>query len=243
MSLTGNKTPVIFLLFLALIVAATSLPAFAETRYVSDVLIITLRSGAGDEYKVLKTLKTGTPVEVLDEKGNYFKVRTKDGQEGWALKQYLSPDTPKATVIARLKAEIARLKGRIEKLTGERDALARDLKAERDLRKQEKAGLEKSLKEKSARITSLTRQLNELTGKYKRLVADSGDVVKIVKERDALKKDNARLFLENNELAKENDRLSQRSNVYWFLAGGGVFFIGWVAGRLSRRKRSQFYMF
>ncbi|MFQ5464550.1 MAG: TIGR04211 family SH3 domain-containing protein [Thermodesulfobacteriota bacterium] len=207
------------------------------------MLIITMRSGAGDEYKVIRTLRTDTPVEVLDAKGNFFRVKTKDGQEGWVLKQYLSPDIPKATVIARLKAEITRLKGRMDKLAGERDALARGLKAEKGLRGKDVGRLEKALSEKSARITSLTRQLKEMTGKYKRLVADSGDVVKIVKERDALKKDNARLFLENNELTKENDRLNRRSMVYWFLAGGGVFFIGWAAGRLSRKKRSQFYMF
>ena len=42
-----------------------ALPAFADTRYVVDELIITMRLGKGTGYKILKSLKTGTAVEVL----------------------------------------------------------------------------------------------------------------------------------------------------------------------------------
>ena len=40
--------------------------AAAETVYVSDQLLITFRQGKSSEHKILKTLKTGTPMEILE---------------------------------------------------------------------------------------------------------------------------------------------------------------------------------
>ena len=41
--------------------------AEADTRYVGDQLVITLRQGKSTKHKIVKTLKTGTPVEILEE--------------------------------------------------------------------------------------------------------------------------------------------------------------------------------
>ncbi len=54
----------------------------AEMWYVSDNMIITMRSGMGKDYRIIKNLKTGTPLEVIEESEEYMKVRTKDGEEG-----------------------------------------------------------------------------------------------------------------------------------------------------------------
>ncbi len=49
--------------------------------------------------------------------------------------------------------------------------------------------------------------------------------------------ENKALRADNNELADENSSLRRREMVYWFAAGAGVFFIGWLTGRVSRKKR------
>ena len=41
--------------------------AHAETRWVSDQLVITLRTGQGNQYQILKTLPSGTKLEVLNQ--------------------------------------------------------------------------------------------------------------------------------------------------------------------------------
>ena len=82
--------------------------AAAETMYVSDQLLITLRRGESTEHKILKTLKTGAPLEILErEEGDeYVKVRLQSGEEGYVLSQYLTSDTPKLIVISRLKKKV-----------------------------------------------------------------------------------------------------------------------------------------
>ena len=241
------------LLILALILTAPPLSFSADTQYVSDKLIITMRSGAGGDYKIIKTLHTGTPVEVLEETDKYYKVRTKDAREGWVLKQYITAELPKATVIsgllkeierskARLKGEIEKSKGRIEKLNREMDAIKGNLKSEKGLRRKDIRALEMGVSEYKDKISETTRQLQELTDKHAKLVEDSADVVKVVSERDALQERFALIAAENDDLSQENKRLLIRNMIYWFLAGGGVFLLGWIIGQISRRRKSGSFL-
>jgi len=235
-----DHKPILSLLVLGFILITTSVSVYADTQYVSDKLIIVLRTGAGSEFKIIKSLKTGTPVEVLEETGEYYKVQTKDDKEGWVLKQYITTNIPKTIIIAGLKKEIEELKDGIENLNRERDALKKDFKSEKSLRTSTVKELEKSLNEKNDRIYSITTQLKEKTSKYNKLVKDSGDVARIVSERDMLNEKNTQLSTEKNELLQENKRIFKRKAIYWFLAGGGVFFFGWIVGQFSRTKRRRY---
>lgn len=227
-------------LILGLALILVSVPAHAATQYVSDQLIITMRSGAGNQYKVIKTLKTSTPVEVIEETEEHYKVRTEDGTEGWVRKQYITPETPKPVVISRLRVQIQRLESSVERLRGARDAVKEDLASEKALHADEVRELKAELKKKDGRISALTKELQETADKYDRLAEDSANVVEVVEERDRLKEENTRLKAEKEDLLKENSRLFRRNVIYWFLAGGGVFFVGWLIGQISRKRKKTF---
>ncbi|MEN8686217.1 MAG: TIGR04211 family SH3 domain-containing protein, partial [Desulfuromonadales bacterium] len=107
----------VILIFMLTLLMLSSGQAIADKQYVSDELIITLRRGEGDEYKILKMLKTGTPLEILQEgKADYVFVRTPNGTEGWVKKQYLTNETPKPTVIAHLEKERDQLREQVNQL-------------------------------------------------------------------------------------------------------------------------------
>ncbi len=78
----------LFILSLSLILTGG---AFAETRYVSDKLEITMRSGKSTSHGIVRMLRSGTPVEVLetDNKTGYSHIRTRSGKEGWVLSRFL----------------------------------------------------------------------------------------------------------------------------------------------------------
>ena len=66
------------------------------TRYVSDELEITMRSGQGVKFGIRKMLTSGAKLEVLEtDPAGYSKVRTEQGVDGWVLSRYLS-NTPSA---------------------------------------------------------------------------------------------------------------------------------------------------
>jgi SH3 domain protein len=81
-----NKVLVFLSLFLVL-----GGNVLAETRYVSDHLEITMRSGKSTSHGITRMLRSGTPVEVLetDKKTGYSHVRTRSGKDGWVLSRFL----------------------------------------------------------------------------------------------------------------------------------------------------------
>jgi len=52
-----------------------------------------LREGPGTDFKTLSTIKKGTALAILEDKGQWLRVRLEDGQEGWIGKATTS-ETP-----------------------------------------------------------------------------------------------------------------------------------------------------
>ena len=226
------------LIIIALNVAAPS--AEADTRYVGDELVITLRQGKSTDHKILKNLQTGTPVEVLEEGQTYLKVRTKDGTEGYVLRQYISSKTPKAYRIEELETENSKLQGKINELQTANSSLEKQLHEIQG--KNEQKFSELAAKSSDTEL-SLEQALNNeriATEKYNTLVSQSGDVVTIVKERDQLRKENSKLKSDIKVLREQNEKIADSRMIKWFLAGAGVLFFGWIIGRISRKKRSRY---
>lgn len=58
---------------------------------------INLRYGAGTQYAIVGVCGRGTRLEILDESGNWYKVQTAGGKEGWMSKNYVSLGLPAST--------------------------------------------------------------------------------------------------------------------------------------------------
>jgi SH3 domain protein len=209
----------------------------AETQYVSDQLVITLREGQGKHYKIIRMLKSGAPLEIIEESELYLKVRTKSGIEGWVLKQYVTGETPKRTIIAGLEKEIDRLNRRIEQYRIDTASLQDELNASKSDHNSKIRDLQQNVTANMGKAEQTSRDLKKMTDKYNALLKDSKDVVLLVKERDNIKASNSELQTRTEQLQKENDELKQSQMIWWFAAGGGVFFVGWLAGKISRQKR------
>jgi SH3 domain protein len=209
----------------------------AQTQYVSDELVITLREGQGSQYKIIKMLKTGTPLEIIEESDPYLKVRTEKGDEGWVLNQYITEETPKPQVIAGLKIKIDRLNTKIEQYEKNKESFQEELNITRSDSDKEIKGLRQNLSDSTRRAEQTARELKAITRKYNALLEDSKDVVQLVEERDSLKESNHSLKARTEQLQEENDKLNRMEMIWWFVAGGGVLFVGWIIGKVSRQKR------
>lgn len=205
--------------------------AIAATQYVSDQLIITLRTGEGDQYKILKMLKAGTPVEILNEgtAGHLF-VRTMDGTEGWVQKQFITSETPKPIVIARLEKERERLREQVKQLETRQAELTTELE---NARKDRAGG--------DAAFADLQKELDKVKAEHADLQTKSANVVELAAERDRLEALSTRLSGEVDQLRQENENILFTGAVKWFLAGGGVLLGGWILGKASRKKKGFSY--
>ncbi len=209
----------------------------AKTQYVTDTLVITMREGKGNEYRVIKTFKTGTPLEIIEESGNYLKARSESGLEGWVLKQYLTMKTPKSEIITGLKKKIDLLNTKIEQYKKDNASLQDELKKTKSDHKKKTKKLIQSVSASKGNAEKTARELKEFTEKHIALVTESKNIIDIVKERDSLKASNSNLQTVTEQLLKDNDKLKRSQMLWWFVAGGGVFFVGWIIGKISRQKK------
>lgn len=220
-------------------------PAFAaaETMYVSDQLLVTMRRGKSNEHKILKTINTGTPLEILEKEAGdkYVKVRLQSGEEGYVLKQYLTGDTPKPIVISHLEKKVAKLREQLAQVEAKRAESSRELNTVQENQKLKEGELAGNIKELNRVLTKTKEELRTATAKYNTLVENSGKVVEITNDRDRLQKSNEKLSAKVRSLTAENDDLLRTGMIKWFLAGGGVLFFGWLIGKASRKKQRGLY--
>jgi SH3 domain protein len=210
--------------------------AAAETRYVTDLLIVSVRQNPADNAPALTTVQSGNSVEVLADSGRFLQVKTSSGVQGYILKQYLVSAAPKAAGLAGIEKERDRLKDELAAAERERKAATTALD---ELRKVQagKAAASATSPGLPGELEQVKGELAESRRKYEALVASSRDVVGLSKERDQLRKEAARLNAELDSLHTEGTKLGYREMIPWFLAGGGVLFFGWILGKMSRQKR------
>jgi len=215
-------------------------PAVADTRYVGDQLIITLRQGKSTKHKILKTLETGTPIEVLEEDGSYFKVRTTDGVEGYVLRQYVSSNPPKTQRIEELEMLNSSLQKKISNLKETKSNLEMQLKTIQENYNQKFSEITAKSADMEQNLEQTLNNERTLAEKYDTLLAQTENVVEIAAERDQLLQKNKKMEADVTTLLNNNEKLANSRMIKWFLAGGGVFFFGWIIGKISRKKRSRF---
>jgi SH3 domain protein len=227
------KKVLFFLLFLFFFAAT----AHAEVVYVTDRLLVMLRSEQGGGEKIAK-LFSDTPLQLLEKSGRYVKVRTEDGQEGWVEEQYTTTEPPKQIVITSLEVEIKRLEANLNQLAKERGPLGEQLEKS----KREHAEQVKMLEENASRLQNerdqLTTRFQEMEAAYRDIREKSGNAVETADQLKRLQAEYSQLEVQNKLFREENATLKKKDYLYWFFAGAGVLFLGWIIGRIPRRRGS-----
>jgi len=200
--------------------------ALAETRYVDDQLIITMRTGKANTYQILRTIPSGTLLELLQQDGDYSRVRTPDGTEGWVLTQYLTK-TPIA------KVRLASAEKKIDKLRQEKQQLQQQLSA-----------LTEEKKSLDTAQENLGNERSQLQSELDKLREVAAHPIELAQQNESLSDKVTNLNRQLELVQEENRQLSDRSQRDWFLAGAGVLFggifLGVVLPRLRRQKRGMF---
>ena len=227
-------------IFVSLLCNVTA--AWAETRYISDQLVVSLREQPQDGSETIVYLKTDTPVEVLEVGEQYIQVKTKNGEVGYIQKSYLTEKIPKATVISRLTRENEGMKERIRELEKQyREVFSKGDEAQKKILSElEDARLQ--IAELDKALLKSETELAERTKAYEALKKNSEDIIDITAERDQLRLSHEELTTAVTSLDEERKELLKKETIQWFLTGAGVLFLGWVIGKFSRsRRKSSLY--
>jgi len=194
--------------------------AMAATKYVSDNLVITLRTGQGNQFQIIKTLPHGTQLTILQEtQTGYTQVRLNDGTEGWVRTQYLSDTPPAAMQLAKAEDKLANLQEKLDKVQQEYN----------DLRKQKT-----TLDSQYSKLQSDHKTTNEELAKLTQIAAHPKQ---LESENVDLREKYANMSNEYNLIKQENQVLKDRSKRNWFLAGALVVIIGIIIGLIIPKLR------
>lgn len=201
-------------IWLLALLMTISAPSFAENKYVIDTLYISLREGPSDGSRALRTLKSGTSLEMMDEQGgdDFIKVRTPDGLQGWVKSKFL---TGEPVASARLQV----LEGQVQFLKKENAQLNEALKQGR-----------KELREIDTERKRLESEGQQLKSENLRIQNVAAKPMELDKENQDLKKRASDMEKELEVLRTEAAQFKDTSSRDWFLIGAGVLLGGMIIG-------------
>jgi len=80
---------------------------------------LTLRTGAGTQYRIIGGVKTGDAVTILTRGDGWTQVRIANGKEGWVSEGFLQPEPPAQVALSQLERDTESLRDQIEMLSKE----------------------------------------------------------------------------------------------------------------------------
>ncbi|MFO0688393.1 MAG: TIGR04211 family SH3 domain-containing protein [Myxococcota bacterium] len=117
--LSGSSATLLVTALLASIVLGATGALAAEQGWVKGDLRLNVRTGGGNEYRIIGTVATGDSVKVLSRGTDWIQVQTADGKVGWIPAGYVEATPPAAARLATAEADVASLKSELEKLRSE----------------------------------------------------------------------------------------------------------------------------
>ncbi|MGH1470039.1 MAG: TIGR04211 family SH3 domain-containing protein [Cellvibrionaceae bacterium] len=214
----------IFLLT-AFVLAASSISSisYGQTRYVSDELMINMRSGQGDQYRIIKMLKSGTRMKIVEngDTKDWVKVEISGGTSGWVRTQYIQNNPAAKQLLAQAEKKLEQLSTQTQSLGNETNSL-----------QTENGQLSEQLKTALTEASQLSEELDELKRISANAVTLNSTNQKLMQERQLLE-------TEIDVIKAENERLSDNSNQTWFLYGAFAVAIGVLITLLVQNIRSK----
>ncbi|SFF02353.1 TIGR04211 family SH3 domain-containing protein [Nitrosomonas sp. Nm166] len=208
-----------------------SLLVSAETRYVSDQLEVTLRKGPSLSHAIVRMLKSGTALEVLeiDAETGHTRVKTNGGVEGWILSRYLSAEPTARMQLERMFKEIGPADNPDHSVLSQ----LKTIKSEYESAHQRIAKLESENKQLEAQLASIKKT--------------SANVLSIDEENKKLHQKLAMTEERLNNLQLENIELGDHRQKDWLITGAlilvGGLLLGLILPLFTRRKRSRYDSF
>ena len=190
-----SYSPKIRTLFIGLLFFCAPSLLYAETQYVIDEHVFPLRSGKTTGYRIIKNLKSGTAVQVVekDEDSGWYQIQSPGGKEGWIESRYLRTTPASKEQLTKLQNMLNRMKQSgtsLEARLIDMEQKNESLESEKKTLTRSNTSLDKKLKkitELSKNAIRLDRTNNELLQKNQQFEID---IEQLAAERDKLKYDN-----------------------------------------------------
>mgnify|MGYP003630224919 FL=1 len=209
-------------LIIGILLSAT---AHSATVYISDVQFVAIREGLDNSTRAVERgLKSGTPLDVIEQNDGYTKVRTPSGNEGWVADYFLSEDMV-------IRDQLDTLRTRLSKSTESRTEIVDTLKLSQQ-KIQELSNINTSLNDENESLKQQLQTAAELSEKARAIVSQNDDVSYQI---ESLKQ-------QASTAVAQSEKLQDTTEQKWFMLGAVTLFGGLLLGALLpllRRKKNS----
>lgn len=180
--------------------------SFAESRFVTDRIMLGVHQDADNNSTLITSIPSGTTVTVLDTDGDFTKIRLSNGSEGWVLSSYLLKEKPAVAELDDLSAKYQ-----------EANELAHKSEKEAQLWRDELSNAKNQIKDLRRRITNgeplaatetLEKEIADEKDKNQKLQAKIDELETNIDKLKALTQQDAIVKLQQFE--SENKNLKAR---------------------------------
>jgi SH3 domain protein len=193
--------------------------------YISDIQFVAIREGLDNNTRAVERgLKSGTPLEVLEQSEGYTKVRTPNGNEGWVADYFLSDN-----IITR--DQLDAMQTELDKSAASREEIAKSLSLSQG-KVQELNNLNNTLKEENNTLKQQLQEAVNLTKKAQVIVSQNNDASY---QLESLKQ-------QADAAIAQSEKLQDTTQQQWFVIGAATLFGGLLLGTLLpmlRRKKNN----
>lgn len=206
---------------------AYSSTTYADTsykHYVSDTLHAPLRRGAGNEFRIMRMLSSGSPVKLLKSEGNWVRVEYNHNgsiEIGWMDKIAVQNQPPASMLLEEEKKRYARLETRFKSMEEEF----------KELKTQANDSLKTS--------QNLNQENFELNKELEHIKNISSKAIALDAEAQEMRKDLKTLESENLVMKQQLSQAEDTVKRQWFLTGAGVLLFGLILGRFFRMPKKR----
>jgi SH3 domain protein len=204
----------IFIIISLLILSAT---VQAETRYISNIIKITLRTGPGIDHKIVRMVKSGQNVEVKEQGTEWSKVQLPNGTEGWVLNRFLTTKEPDFITLERLEKKYNGIMAQLPAITEENRQL-----------KEENRNFKQKLDKEQSKASSLAKD-------YAKLKNSSASYLELKVKHEKAVSSLAELSSKAERLEKE----LLNKYITAGLTGAAVLLLGFIIGFSAKRQRKR----
>lgn len=211
------------LIVVASLSAMATTPALAAPGWISDILYVPMRSGAGNQYRIVhRGLKSGTRLEIIEmeEGAEWAKVRY-DDTEGYINAQYVVRSAPAMIRLEQLETQHQKVNAQLAELRQQLSAVT----TERNQLKQENQKLSGDLSSRSEEVD--------------RLQEVAADPIRLDQANRELNEQLSRLRTELNGVTAENALLRSDKTSSMWMVGASILIGGWLIGWLMRSRSSK----
>ena len=201
------------IIFTVLFLSITT-QAIAEKRYVTDRILLGIHTEADETSELIKSVPSGTELEVLDTAEGFIKIKIEDGTEGWVSSGFVMQQIPSTRKYDVLAHQYEQTTQELDKLKVDFEKNNRELQVRRDQVSNATTTIKELKKRKGTKVVADPEIENKLAKSQQEVEVLKLKIVELEKTPEPkVDIDQKQIFNELKEVKSQNDVMKKRIDV------------------------------